>query len=58
MAKKIKKAKDIEVETEVVKPEIRTKEFTLKADFQGRKAGEKVRLGEKGEQFYKSKNKI
>ena len=53
-----KKAKDIEVKAEVVKPSIKTKEFTLKRDHEGKKAGEKIRVGLRGEQFYKSKNII
>lgn len=55
--KKSKKA-EIEVQAEIVKPKIKTKEFILKRPLNGKKAGEKVSLGIKGEQFYKSKNII
>lgn len=57
MGKK-KKAEDIEVKSEVLKPEVKTKEFTLKRDHDGKKAGETIQVGKIGEQFYKSKNII
>lgn len=56
--KKSKKAEDIEVKAEVIQPKIKTKEFILKRPLNGKKAGEKVSLGIKGEQFYKSKKVI
>lgn len=35
------------------KPEVKTKEFTLKKPHNGKSVGEKVKFGPKAEEFYK-----
>lgn len=49
MAKKIEEEKSSKV---------KTKEFTLRGNFQGLARGEKVKVGPRGERFLKSKNLI
>lgn len=56
MAELKEKAK--EVQKEQPKAKISTKEFTLKKPLNGKAIGEKVRLGAKGEKFYKRNKTI
>jgi hypothetical protein len=60
MAKRVKKkAEDIEVKAEVVKPSVKTNKHLLKRDFGKLKAGvDSISVGPIGEAFYKSKNII
>lgn len=57
MAKQVKD----EAEKEPVKAKkasVKTKEFKLKQDHEGKKAGDTIKVGPNGERFYKRKNII